>query len=217
MTDTRTALLDAALGLFAQQGVELPSMREITRAADQRNTNALQYHFSDRKGLLRDLLNRHGESVDLHRTALLDETVTGVEIRPVAAALVVPLADLLRSAKGVEYLQLTAELVARPTHFREVVDLVTQRSSLVRWSQLVEPFLPPQAVGRPLHRRFTAIRFVHNELGSRARERQSRADHRLFTSHLIDLVCGLLIAPVSSDTSALIRESPSATTRGDDK
>lgn len=208
MTDTRTALLDAALGLFAEQGVELPSMREITRAADQRNTNALQYHFNDRQGLLRDLLNRYGESVDLHRTALLDETVTGVELRPLAAALVAPLADLLRSAKGVEYLQLTAELVARPTHFREVVDLVTQRSSLVRWSQLVEPFLPPQAVGRPLHRRFTAIRFVHNELGSRARERQSRADHRLFTSHLIDLVCGLLNAPVSSDTSALIRETP---------
>ncbi len=210
MTDTRTALLDAALGLFAEQGVELPSMREITRAADQRNTNALQYHFTDRQGLLRDLLNRHGESVDLHRTALLDETVTGVELRPLAAALVAPLADLLRSGKGVEYLQMTAELVARPTHFREVVDLVTQRPSLVRWSQLVEPFLPPQAVGRPLHRRFTAIRFVHNELGSRARERQSRADHRPFTSHLIDLVCGLLIAPVSSDTSAIIRESPKA-------
>lgn len=208
MTDTRTALLDAALGLFAEQGVAVPSMREITRAADQRNTNALQYHFNDRQGILRDLLNRHGELVDLHRTALLDEIEMEVVLRPVAAALVVPLADLLRSAKGVEYLQLTAELVARPTHFREVVDLVTQRSSLVRWSKLVEPFLPPQAVGRPLHRRFTAIRFVHNELGSRARERQSRADHRLFTSHLVDLVCGLLIAPVSTATSAFIRETP---------
>ena len=89
-------------------------------------------------------------------------------------------------------------------HFSGVVDLVTQRPSLVRWSQLVEPFLPPQAVGRPLHRRFTAIRFVHNELGSRAKERQRRADHRLFTSHLIDVVCGLLTAPVSAETSALI-------------
>ncbi len=74
----------------------------------------------------------------------------------------------------------------------------------MRWGQLVEPFLPAQAVGRPLHRRFTAIRFVHNELGSRAKERQSRADHRLFTSHLIDVVCGLVTAPVSAETSALI-------------
>jgi len=206
MNDTRTALLDAALSLFAEQGVELPSLREITRAADQRNTNALQYHFSDREGLLRDLLNRHGETVDQQRDVLLDEieAVGGNQLRPLAAALVVPLADLLRAGRGPEYLQLTAELVARPTHFRGVVDLVTRRDSLLRWSQIVEPFIPPQAIGRPLHRRFTAIRFVHHELGSRARERQSRADHRLFTSHLVDLVCGLLIVPVSSRTSALI-------------
>ncbi len=206
MTDTRAALLDAALGLFAEQGVELPSLREITRAADQRNTNALQYHFNDRQGLLRDLLNRQGDTVDEHRNTLLDEiAVGGVDaLRPLAAALVLPLASLLRVGRGTEYLQLTAELVARPTHFRAVVDLVTRRHSLLRWSQIVEPFLPPQAVGRPLHRRFTAIRFVHNELGSRARERQSRADHQLFANHLIDLVCGLLAAPVSSETSALI-------------
>ena len=181
-------------------------MREITRAAGQRNTNALQYHFHDREGLLRDLLDRHGEVVDRHRNELLDEIGgTGRDLlRPIAAGLVVPLAALLTDESGRRYLQLTAEMVARPVHFSGAVDLVTQRPSLVRWSQLVEPFLPPQAVGRPLHRRFTAIRFVHNELGSRAKERQRRADHRLFTSHLIDVVCGLLIAPVSAETSALI-------------
>jgi len=205
--DTRTALLDAALGLFAEQGVDLPSMREITRAADQKNTNALQYHFRDREGLLRDLLDRHGDAVDHRRNVLLDEIQADDDhtLRPLAAALVVPLAALLSEAgSGREYLQLTAELMARPVHFGGVVDLVTKRASLVRWGQLVEPFLPAQAVGRPLHRRFTAIRFVHNELGSRAKERQSRADHRLFTSHLIDVVCGLVTAPVSAETSALI-------------
>ena len=205
--DTRTALLDAALGLFAEQGVELPSMREITRAADQKNTNALQYHFRDREGLLRDLLDRHGDAVDHRRNVLLDEIQADDDhtLRPLAAALVVPLAALLSEAgSGREYLQLTAELMARPVHFGGVVDLVTKRASLVSWGHLVEPFLPAQAVGRPLHRRFTAIRFVHNELGSRAKERQSRADHRLFTSHLIDVVCGLVTAPVSAETSALI-------------
>jgi AcrR family transcriptional regulator len=205
--DTRTALLDAALGLFAAQGVELPSMREITRAAEQRNTNALQYHFRDREGLLRDLLDRHGAAVDHRRNVLLDELEVGDDqtLRPLAAALVLPLAALLsEGGSGREYLQLTAELLARPVHFSTVVDRVTLRPSLVRWGGLVEPFLPAQAVGRPLHRRFTAIRFVHNELGSRAKERQSRADHRLFTSHLIDVVCGLVTAPVSAETSALI-------------
>ena len=95
--DTRTALLDAALRLFAEQGVELPSMREITRAAEQRNTNALQYHFGDREGLLRDLLDRHGATVDQQRNVMLDEIEAGGghTLRPLAAALVVPLAALL--------------------------------------------------------------------------------------------------------------------------
>lgn len=206
-SDTRTALLDAALGLFAEHGVEQPSMREITRAADQRNTNALQYHFHDRDGLLRELLNRHGEGVDGHRGVLLDEIGAGDDrtLRPIAAALVVPLAALLGdNGGGRQYLQLTAELMARPLHFGDAVELITRGPSLMRWSRLVEPFLPSQAVGRPLHRRFTAIRFVHNELGSRAKERGSHADHRLFTSHLIDVVCGLLTAPVSAETTALI-------------
>lgn len=208
MTDTRTALLDAALALFTRQGVEQPSLREITRAASQRNTNALQYHFTDRLGLLRELLNRHGEAVDQHRSLLLAELGSELDLRPLASALVVPLADLLRSTKGSEYLQLASELVARPTHFRDSVSLVTQRPSLLQWSRVVQALLPPQAVGRPLHRRYTAIRFVHNELGSRARERHSRADHRLFTNHLIDLVCGLLVAPVSAETAELILRDP---------
>jgi AcrR family transcriptional regulator len=205
--DTKAALLDAALELFAERGIDQPSMREITRAADQRNTNALQYHFSDREGLLRDLLDRHGTGVDAARDALLDEVETGSDrtIRPIAGALVLPLADLLgRGGRGREYLQVTAELLARPVRFSGILDLVTLRPSVVRWSRAVEPFLPPEAVGRPLHRRFTAIRFVHNELGSTAKERQTRADHRLSTSHLIDVVSGLLMAPVSPETSALI-------------
>jgi AcrR family transcriptional regulator len=138
--DTRTALLDAALGLFAEQGVELPSMREITRAADQRNTNALQYHFRDREGLLRDLLDRHGATIDHGRDALLDdiESGGGHELRPLAGALVLPLAALLsEGGSGREYLQLTAELMARPVHFSAVVDLITRRPSLVRWGHLV--------------------------------------------------------------------------------
>jgi AcrR family transcriptional regulator len=204
MSDTRDALLDAALDLFVERGVDVPSLREITRAAGQRNTNALQYHFGDREGLLRDLLDRHGELVDQHRDALLDDA-PGHGVRPLAAALVEPLVRVLDDATGgPAYLQVAAEVVARPVRFGRVLDLVIARPSLLRWSQLVEPHLPPAAVGKPLHRRFTTIRFAHGELGSRARERGSRADHRLSTSHLVDLVAGLLTTPVSPETAQLI-------------
>ena len=69
----------------------------------------------------------------------------------------------------------------------------------------MEHVLPPEAVGRPLHRRFAVVRFVHGELASRARERGGRGDHRLFASHLVDLVTAMLAAPVSPWTTDLIR------------
>ena len=49
---TRQQLLDAALVLFAQYGVEAVSIRQITKAAGQANQSAVHYHFSDRDGLV---------------------------------------------------------------------------------------------------------------------------------------------------------------------
>lgn len=203
--ETRGALLAAAATLFADGGIDGPSLREITRAAGQRNTNALQYHFGDRDALLRALLDGRGDAVDAHRATLLDGVGKAPSLRRLATALVAPLvAQLDDRPGGPEYLQVAGEIVARPVRFAEVFPLVTARPSLRRWAELVEAYLPPEAVGRPLHRRFAAIRFVHGELASRAREGRSRTDHRLFTSHLVDLVTALLSAPVSDETAGLI-------------
>ena len=65
--------------------------------------------------------------------------------------------------------------------------------------------LSPLAVGPPLHRRYAAMRFAHIELGRRASERVHRSD-RLFTSHLVDLLVSILVAPVSDETAAILEE-----------
>jgi len=206
--DTRGALVAAAERLFAGGGIDGPSLREITRAAGQRNTSALQYHFGDRDELLRAVLDRHGQTVDAARAGLLEqlELGDGADLRGLAGALALPLVAKLDDPDGGrEYLQVAGEVVSRPARFADLLPLVTAGPAMVRWAKLVEPLLPPEAVGRPLHRRFAAIRFVHGELASRARERRSRTDHRLFTSHLLDLVEALLAAPVSPATARLIR------------
>jgi AcrR family transcriptional regulator len=205
--DARSALLTAAERLFADRGVDGPSLREITRAADQRNTNALQYHFGDRDGLLDALLLKHQPTIEIRRNALLDEVERrGVrDLRDISSTLVLPLVAKLDDPDGgPEYLQVVAEIVARPRRFADRLRRVNSAPSLRRWSRIVEPYLPPDAVGRPLHRRFAAIRFVHNEFSSLARERSSRAGRQLSTSHLTDLVTGLLTAPVSEETAGLL-------------
>lgn len=205
--DTRRVLIAAAERLFADQGVDGPSLREITRAAGQRNTAALQYHFGDRDDLLLAVLDKHGRDIDVKREALLDsvELDHPPNARALAGALVVPLVAKLDDADGgPEYLRIVGEMAMRPLRFAKPLVAAADTPSMRRWLKDVEALVPPEASGRPLHRRSAAYRFVHGELAGRARER-SRRDHRLFTSHLVDLVLALLTAPVSDETRRLIR------------
>lgn len=206
--EARLAIVRAAEELFAAHGVEGPSLREIARHAGQGNTNAAQYHFGDRDGLLLAVLDRHRAAVEGRRQELLDmlEASDPLDPRGLSAALVVPLAGELSDPDGgAAHLQILGEVLARPVRFAVTLDALWAAASVRRWSRMVEPLLPPEAVGRPLHRRFAVVRFVHGELASRARERGGRGDHRLFTSHLVDLVTAMLAAPVTPWTTDLIR------------
>jgi AcrR family transcriptional regulator len=204
--DTRRELVNAAERLFAAERIDGPSLREISKAAGQLNTNALQYHFGQRDAVLNAILEKHAATIEPHRLGLLDQMDRSVEVDPrdVAAALVLPQAAKLDDADGgPEYLQIVAEVTARQDRFAETFALAAQARSMERWSKRAGALLPPAAVGRPLHRRFAAIRFCTGELASRAREARRR-DHRLFTSHLVDLVTAVLSAPVSAETTRLI-------------
>lgn len=55
---TRDLLLDAATRLFAERGVDNVPIAEIVRAANQRNTSAIHYHFGNRDEVLRAVLAR---------------------------------------------------------------------------------------------------------------------------------------------------------------
>ena len=69
---TKLQLINAAEQLFAERGIDAVSLREITTAAGVRNSTALQYHFGDRHGILREVLRKHHGEVEQRRHALLD-------------------------------------------------------------------------------------------------------------------------------------------------
>ncbi|MFK7991340.1 MAG: TetR/AcrR family transcriptional regulator [Sandaracinaceae bacterium] len=56
---TRLALLRAAEHLFAEQGVEAVSLREVASRAGQKNVSAVDYYFGGRLELLECVLERH--------------------------------------------------------------------------------------------------------------------------------------------------------------
>ena len=214
--DASASLISAAEQLFAERGIDGVSLREINREAHQRNTTSLQYHFGDRQGLLRAIMDKHTREVDARRNALLDQyEANGVDdIRALASAFVLPLVAKLHDNDGGRcYLRIAAELVNRAS--REIepdeVSILSDPmghdpyDSITRWSSLVGPLLAPIVVGPPLHRRYAAMRFAHIELGRRASERPHQTE-RLFTSHLVDLVTSVLVTPVSDETAALLAQ-----------
>lgn len=197
--EMRDQLISAAELLFAERGVDAVSMREINAAAGARNASALQYHFRDRAGLVRAVLDKHDAEVNARRHALLDqyEADGGDDLRTLVAALVRPLAAELDTTGGGGYLQALADLYNRPRPPIDPAALEDGTNSIHRWRALIERQLDPHAVRR--HRRFLALRFVLGELARRART-PDRTDHRLFVSDLIDIVTGMLAAPESDET-----------------
>jgi AcrR family transcriptional regulator len=203
-SDVPGALIRAAEQLFAERGSDAVSLRDIVAAAGATNASAVQYHFGDRKGLVRAILAKHEVDIERRRHELLDEYEARGEadIRALAAALVHPLAaELSNDDGGLGYLQLVADLYNRPNPTFDPGALDDRTNSFQRWRALVVPLLTPEAVR--LHRRFDALRFTVSELARRGRT--GRRDHRLFTSQLTDLVTALLLAPVSDETRQLFR------------
>lgn len=205
--DTRAQIIRAAERLFAERGVEAVSLREINREAGQRNATALQYHFEDRQGLVRAILEKHEPAVEASRHALLDEIEKdgSRDLPRLSAALVLPAAEKLSDRDGGRaYVRIVAQLINSHAARVDPIAIENPANSLNRWRAMVEPEMSPLAVD-PLHSRFTARRIMFVELARRA-ESPRRKDDRLFASHLTDLVTAILGAPISAKTRALLKE-----------
>jgi AcrR family transcriptional regulator len=204
---TRDRIISAAEQLFAERGLDGVSLREINRAAGAGSAVAVQYHFDDRAGVVRAIVEKHRAGVDTARHAVLDHlTADGSpDLHDMAGALARPLAAKLGDPDGgPEYLQINAELIHLPGR-RDQSEHSGRADSLPRWRAVVEPLLDPFAV--TLHRRFAAIRFSAIELGQRAAS-APHTDDRLFVQQLVDLTTSLLATPVSDEVRRLYDERP---------
>lgn len=214
-SSTKERLIEAAERLFAEHGIDAVSLREINRASGARNAIAVQYHFSDRAGVVRAILDKHMPDVEARRHAMLDQyeaerdaqpdrDAREAQIRTLAAALVRPLAAKLADADGgPAFLQIYADLLNRPNPHMTPSAFEPESDSFQRWRRLAKPLVDETAVR--LHRRFTSLLHAAVELGRRARS-GPHPDDRLFASWLIDVVAAILAAPVSPETRRLTDE-----------
>jgi AcrR family transcriptional regulator len=190
----RRKLLDAALALFAERGISGSTMREIRIAAGQSNTAALQYHFGDRAGLLRALLERELPALVARRKELL---AGSDDPWSVAAVFVLPFAEM---ATGSEHQKLVVRFLSQllddhSLTFQEILDLVGDTGTYQSYKLFHQQF--PQIPEPLLWERIAVATnsFVHAAALRAARTRHEQiVDDELFRRNLVDMFLGAITA-----------------------
>ena len=206
--ETRRKLVEAAERLFAERGIDNVSLREINRAAGQRNVAALHYHFGNREGLLEAIFEHRMSEIDRRRLEMLEDIEGNgntASIRAVVEAMVLPLAEKLNSGTGdAHYIRFLASAIGDPGV--DVGELVRDKfdHGMVQTRRLARRLLteiPPEIVDLRIT---LAANFMVHALSDMAR--QIAADARraqglpFFIANLTDSIVGAVSAPASETT-----------------
>jgi AcrR family transcriptional regulator len=194
--------------LFAEQGLQRTSLRQINQEAGQRNESAIHYHFGSREAVIAAILDLRTRPVNEDRLRMLEAARTSAGDAPLSSAahaeiFVLPLARVIAAAPGGNHyvrfltqLSLDYESWKRFSGGPHDTALVQCLAELAR----SKPYLP-----RPvLNQRFVATSAVVNQMlaileavmqARRPKDASLEADVRV--ANIIDLVVGMLDAPVS--------------------
>ncbi|UED88737.1 TetR family transcriptional regulator [Streptomyces profundus] len=203
VSETRRAILTAAERLFAEQGVVAVSSRQISEAAGQGNNTAVGYHFGDKAGLVRAIVSRHADQIDVLRTRMLAEIGDSTDVRDWCSCLVRPGTEHLAALDGASwYARFAAQIMTDPTLRASMLDEVLGRPSLQRALDGLKqclPTLPPQVL--VLRAGMARLLLVHSLA---ERERTLAEDTRTatvswseHTTALVDALVGLWLAPAT--------------------
>jgi AcrR family transcriptional regulator len=186
----RRQILDAALGLFARNGISGTSLREIRLAANQGNAGALHYHFGDKDGLLRALLERELPLLVERRKALLVEVS---DLRSVAAVFVLPFAQL---ATGTDHEREVVQLLSQlhddvSLSIEDIVDLIGDTGTGDAYALLRERVAGVSDEVLAERVRVGINSFLHAAaIWARGERRAHQVSDDLFCSNLVDMFLG---------------------------
>lgn len=184
---TREKILRSAEALFAREGVDRVTLRQIGRAATQRNVAAVQYHFGGKDELLQQILDRHLREIDDRRRELLDAQENAGQqddLQALLGVLVGPLVEKLDDPSGRAYLQIQAQQPSPGGEMRPATRVMTSR---------IQRALAHDAPD-PLRDRLVVL-LLFNALADRARQEEtgeaSRRNRKRFAESLSRAILGI--------------------------
>jgi AcrR family transcriptional regulator len=209
---TEVKLICAAEQLFATHGLDGVSLRQINKAAGQRNTSGLHYHFGSKDALVVAVFRHRVPEIDRRRAAMIaDIKSKGLEddLPVVVRAMFMPLVEELDGGTNEKaYVRFLAQFYSHPT-VRKAEQTSDDYEEAYRMAQRVlEREIPPPIVKQRLA--MVTGHVIHSLSDLEARivtgsPRPSRLKLQLFVQNLLDTVVGALRAPVSEATREGLR------------
>jgi len=201
----RKRLIDVAERLFAQHGIEAVSLNQIARAANQRNTTVIQYHFGSKMALLQAIAERRMQQVNERRLELLRQAEgsdRAAALRRLVEAMVLPFADHLSHEGGSHYVRVAAQLYSDPR--MELFEVIKGRhdSGMREAGRLAREILAELPVQVLKHRLAIVTGLIFASFSDREKLRAAgmhvgvaRLHDEHFVNDLIAMVVGALDAP----------------------
>lgn len=137
---SKLALILAGETVFARDGIENASLREIASLAGQRNHNAVQYHFGSREDLMQAVFEYRMEQMEDRRCQMLAEARAGgneIGTRKIVAIIFLPQLELIDAQGDHSYAAFLSEYLMRfrgngfgdfgarlPVHLEETLGLL---------------------------------------------------------------------------------------------
>jgi AcrR family transcriptional regulator len=199
--DARERIIVAAERLIAEHGVEVP-LRDIATAAGQRNNSAVQYHFGGRDGLIDAVAEHRIADLEQHRLELLAESEAAGEaqdVRALVSALVVPMLTVPYEHGSTHYARFLDRVRTHPALAADTnldrAGRAAVRLIITRLDRALGDL--PTAVRRRRLRVLPTVLFALLADRERAEPTAKPAADPHAAAELVDLIVGMLTAPVS--------------------
>ncbi|WP_255221707.1 TetR/AcrR family transcriptional regulator [Rhodococcus wratislaviensis] len=190
--------METAERLFATRGVEGVTLREIQVESGQSNTSVITYHFGSKAGLVRALIKFRSETLTRRRDAL--PAPRSADARALVWLVVLPLMGSIQD--GEMFVPFLARLSEHPSaHAAYWPDDVKD------WSVAAEERIGTNVLsGLPSRLKRGRLAQLYNSvlnlLGELARSNRRISELQLH--NYVDAWVGMLTAPVSEETAALL-------------
>jgi len=194
--------------LFAQEGIDGVSLRQVAAKAGQKNHHAVQYHFNSREGLVQAIFDYRMEQMDRHRLDMLqaaDKEGLLENPRTIADIIFVPQLGVISELGDFSYANFLCQYLLRNSDAEFGRFGGNLPKGLTRVLGLLRSKLDFLSDGAAQRRLITACFMFLNLLAVYTRDLESGRANEAFSDALEDTmrqIVAALFLPISGDQAA---------------